>query len=71
MENWLEKMYEMFEANAYTNYRGVTVEYSEVAKAVMVTVCGKILLVPVDNFTDYELMMECIRTVDKLYNEYE
>ena len=71
IENWLEKMNEMFEANVYTNYKGVIVEYSEVAKAIMVTVCGKMELIQIEGKNDYILMMECIGTVDKLYNEYE
>lgn len=71
IENWLEKMNEMFEANVYTNYRDITVEYSEVAEAIMITVCEKMLLIPIEGKNDYILMMECIGTVDKLYNEYE
>lgn len=41
------------------------------AKAIMVTVCGKMELIPIEGKNDYILMMECIGTVDKLYNEYE
>lgn len=65
---WINKMNEMLEENPYTNGNRVTVEYSEASESVFVTVNGKSSVISVDNLTEYGLMMEIMRTIDRLYN---
>lgn len=65
---WITKMNEMLEANPYTNDKRVTVEYSEESKDVFVMVNGKSSVISADNLTEYGLMMETMRTIDRLYN---
>lgn len=68
MMNWITKMNEMLEANPYTNDNRVTVVYSEESESVFVMVNGKSSVISADNLTEYGLMMETMRTIDRLYN---
>ena len=61
-------MNEMLEANPYTNDNRVTVVYSEESESVFVMVNGKSSVISADNLTEYGLMMEPMRTIDRLYN---
>lgn len=61
-------MNEMLEANPYTNDNRVTVVYSEESESVFVMVNGKSSVISADNLTEYGLMMETMRTIDRLYN---
>lgn len=65
---WITKMNEMLETNPYTNDKRVTVVYSEESESVFVTVNGKSSVISADNLTEYGLMMETMRTIDRLYN---
>lgn len=71
MNNWIEKMNEMFEANRYTNDKRVTVDYCENAKCILVSVCkSKAVIKDLERFNDFGLMMKCIATVRGLYEPY-
>lgn len=65
---WITKMNEMLEANPYTNGNRVTIEYNPIANGVIIDVCGKTSVISADNLTEYGLMMETMRTIDRLYN---
>lgn len=65
---WITKMNEMLEANPYTNDKRVTVVYSEESESMFVTVNGKTSIVMWEGLTEYGLMMETMRTIDRLYN---
>lgn len=70
MMNWISKMNEMFGNNSYTNDKRVIVDYCENAESLLITVCGDTSVIQnIERFTDYGLMMECIRVVDTLYNK--
>lgn len=66
---WITKMNKMLEANPYTNGNRVTVEYSEESESVFVVVNGKSSVISADNLTKYGLMMETMKTIDRLYNQ--
>lgn len=66
---WITKMNEMLETNPYTNDKRVTVVYSEESESVFVTVNGKSSVISADNLTEYGLMMETMKTIDRLYNQ--
>lgn len=70
MINWITKMNEMFAENSYTNDKRVTVDYCENAESLLITVCGDTSVIQnIERFTEYGLMMECIRVADTLYNK--
>ena len=66
---WINKMNEMLEENPYTSGNRVTVEYNPIANGVMIDVCGKSSVIYADNLTEYGLMMETMKTIDRLYNQ--
>ena len=71
MKEWIEKMNEMFEANAYTNDKRVTVDYCENAKCFLINVCGDTTIIKdLDRLNDFWLMMKCMTTVRNLYGPY-
>lgn len=65
---WINKFNEMLEENPYTNGNRVTIEYNPIANGVIIDVCGKTSVISADNLTEYGLMMETMRTIDRLYN---
>ena len=65
---WITKMNEMLEANPYTNDKRVTVVYSEESEGVFVTVNGKTSIIMWEGLTEYGLMIEIVKTIDRLYN---
>lgn len=69
MENWIQKMNEMFEANEDTNKGRVTVDYCENAKYIVVNVCGSTTVIKnIDKYTDFGLMMVCLQEVQNHYS---
>lgn len=66
---WITKMNEMLEANPYTNDKRVTVVYSEESEGVFVTVNGKTSIIMWEGLTEYGLMIEIVKTIDRLYNQ--
>ena len=71
MNDWIKKMNEMFEENAYTNAGRVTVYYCENAKCILVSVCNNTSIIKdIDRLNDFGLMMECIVAVKNLYQPY-
>lgn len=66
---WITKMNEMLEANPYTNDKRVTVVYSEESEGVFVTVNGKTSIITWEGLTEYGLMIEIVKTIDRLYNQ--
>lgn len=70
MENWVNKMNEMFAENCYTNDGRVTVDYCKNADKVLITVLKDTFIISnVREYTDFELMMKCMETVKSLYNK--
>mgnify|MGYP004472620377 FL=1 len=63
---WIEEMNKMFASNPYTEGR-VTIDFCENANAIMVICCGIANIIEVDKYTEYGLMIECMKTVDYLY----
>ena len=71
MENWIQKMNEMFEANEYTNEGRVTVDYCENANYILINVCGDTAVIKdLDRYNDFGLMMKCMSTIRSLYEPY-
>mgnify|MGYP000071319512 FL=1 len=68
MIKWIEEMNKMFKANPYTDAR-VTVDYCENAHVLLVSVYNETSVIEIKDFTEYGLMMECMRVVDKLYKK--
>jgi len=68
MKNFIKSLNAMFKANSCTDNGRVTVSLNGNGDMVTVTVLGKSRHIVVDDFTDYGLMMEVIKTVDNLYN---
>lgn len=69
MNNWIKKMNEMFEENAYTSAGRVTVDYCENAKCILVSVCNNTTIIKdIDRFNDFGLMMECLKEVNAHYS---
>lgn len=67
--DWIEKMNEMFLANVYTSGKRVTIDYCENADKILITVCGDTAIISnLERYTEYGLMIECIKIVDALYN---
>lgn len=66
---WITKMNEMLEANPYTNDKRVAVVYSEESEGVFVTVNGKTSIIMWEGLTEYGLMIEIVKTIDRLYNQ--
>lgn len=66
---WITKMNEMLESNPYTNDKRVTVVYSEESEGVFVTVNGKTSIIMWEGLTEYGLMIEIVKTIDRLYNQ--
>lgn len=69
MAAWIEKMNEMFKANHYTDDARVTVDYCENADVLLVSVYDETGIIKIKDFTEYGLMMECMRVVDELYKK--
>lgn len=65
---WINKLNEALTLNPYTSGNRVTVEYNPIANGVMIDVCGKSSVISAANLTEYGLMMETMRTIDRLYN---
>ena len=65
---WINKLNEALALNPYTSENRVTVEYNPIANGVIIDVCGKTSVISADNLTEYGLMMETMRTIDRLYN---
>lgn len=65
---WIKKLNEALALNPYTSENRVTVEYNPIANGVIIDVCGKTSVISADNLTEYGLMMETMRTIDRLYN---
>lgn len=66
---WITKMNEMLEANPYTNDKRVTVVYSEESEGVFVMVNGKTSIIIWEGLTEYGLMIEIVKTINRLYNQ--
>ena len=66
---WINKLNEALALNPYTSENRVTVEYNPIANGVIIDVCGKTSVISADNLTEYGLMMETMRTIDRLYNQ--
>lgn len=69
MIKWIEEMNKMFKANPYTDGSRVTVDYCENADALLVSVYDETSVIKINDFTEYGLMMECMRVVDELYKK--
>lgn len=67
MEAWIQKMNEMFEANAYTDDERVTVVIIN-NDTVRVTVLNDSIDINVQGLTDYGVMMVIMSQIDRLYN---
>ena len=65
---WINKLNEALALNPYTSGNRVTVEYNPIANGVMIDVCGKSSIISADKFTEYGLMMETMKTINRLYN---
>lgn len=65
---WVNKLNEALALNPYTSRNRVTVEYNPIANGVIIDVCGKTSVISADNLTEYGLMMETMKTIDRLYN---
>ena len=65
---WIIKLNEALALNPYTSGNRVTVEYNPVANGIMINVCGKSSVIYADDLTEYGLMMETMRMIDRLYN---
>lgn len=65
---WVNKLNEALVLNPYTSGNRVTVEYNPIVNVIMINVCGESSVIPADNLTEYGLMMETIKTIDRLYN---
>lgn len=65
---WVNKLNEVLALNPYTSRNRVTVEYNPIANGVIIDVCGKTSVISADNLTEYGLMMETMKTIDRLYN---
>lgn len=66
---WINKLNEMLEENPYTNGNRVTVMYSEESEGVFVTVNEKTSIIMWEGLTEYGLMIEIVKTIDRLYNQ--
>lgn len=69
MAAWIEKMNEMFKANTYTDDARVTVDYCENVDVLLISVYDETGIIKIKDFTEYGLMMECMRVVDELYKK--
>ena len=69
MAAWIEKMNEMFKANPYTDDARATVDYCKNADLLLVSVYDETSVIKIKDFTEYGLMMECMRVVDELYKK--
>lgn len=69
MDEWITKMNEMFKANPCTDNKRVTIDICENAEVLFITVCDKTSVIEIKDFTEYGLMMECMRVVDELYKK--
>lgn len=65
----VNKLSEALALNPYTSGNRVTVEYNPIANVIMINVCGESSVILADNLTEYGLMMETMRTIDRLYNQ--
>ena len=69
MIKWIEEMNKMFKANPYTDNARITVDHCENADVLLVSVYDETGIIKIKDFTEYGLMMECMRVVDKLYKK--
>ena len=69
MIKWIEEMNKMFKANPHTDNARITVDYCENADVLLVSVYDETGIIKIKDFTEYGLMMECMRVVDELYKK--
>ena len=68
MPEWINKMNEMFANNAWTDAGRVKViNYDYTNNIVSIKVCSEIKNIDITDMSDYDIMMNIIRTVDEMY----
>lgn len=65
---WLKNMNEMFENNAYTDDKRVTVDYCENAELIFIKVFDTTATVNVKGLNEYGAMMKVLNVVSVLCN---
>ena len=68
MKDFITKVNEMFEANAYTDDRRVVVDYAENIDAIVVKVMDKIETVSTEELTQYGIMFAIMDKVREMYD---
>lgn len=69
MEDFIEKMNEMFEANSCTWNKRVAVDYAKNCNVVVVKVLGNVATMDVSALTDYGVMLAIMDKVREMYGE--
>ena len=68
MPEWINKMNEMFANNAWTDEGRVKViDYDDVTNTITIKVCSEIKNIDITDMSDYNIMMNIIRTMDEMY----
>lgn len=65
---WLKNMNEMFENNAYTDDKRVTVDYCENAERIFIRAFDTTTIINVKGLNEYGVMMKCLDAVNELCN---
>ena len=68
MKDFITKVNEMFEANAYTDNGRVVVDYAENIDAIVVKVMDKVEVVNTEELTQYGIMFAIMDKVKKMYD---
>ena len=71
MFNWLNRMCDMFEWNAYTDDGRIAVEYSERCKIIIIKVLDDVEYIDVNktDFNEFGLMYAVLDKVREMYNK--
>lgn len=68
MPEWINKMNEMFANNAWTDGGRVKViDYDDTNNIVSIKVCSEIKNIDITDMSDYNIMMNIMKTMDKMY----
>lgn len=68
MPEWINKMNEMFANNAWTDAGRVKViDYDDTNNIISIKVCSEIKNIDITDMSDYNIMMNIIRTMDEMY----
>jgi hypothetical protein len=68
MPEWINKMNEMFANNAWTDSDRVKIiDYDDTNNIVSIKVCSEIKNIDITDMSDYNIMMNIMKTMNEMY----